>query len=602
MGMKFLRIVWIAPVWGFEIPKLSSDVEFEQWRREIYDAVEDLELSRNGTSRNYITEKVEKIVASFFADAASRIACAACKVGIEAGTKVTKWDWTRKYFIDAINLACTKSAKKPKSVCQGIAHSSGNSVYEILRKLSANSLTKPMACYAFGNLCPMPNINIKRPTFPAKRFTQQAPIPGARYKRILHLSDLHYDRFYEEGAEANCNKPICCQRDSNSDIKDKTIKQPASKWGEYTCDANKLMLTSMLRKARSLYNYDMVFFTGDLPAHDMWKESYERTMGTEKEALDLLKQHFEGTPVYPVIGNHESIPVNQFPFRHMSPNGFYLYKFMAEQFKSWLGPKQLQMVQNVGYYSFDHSPALKVMVLNTNLYYTYNYFVLLNPANPDPNGMFSWMIQELQRAEDLGQKVYIAGHIPPGSTDFYQHWSESYHRIIERYAHIISSQFFGHLHTDEFEVFYNSTTKNKDTAISTAYLAPSMSTMNGINPSFRVYIVDAQTHQVVDYVQYYADLKMKHLWMDDMDWRPLYSARHAYSFGNPQHSSLTPAFWHTATELMDRSPQNFITYHRNLNANGKPQPTCDAACRKRTICTLRAGKSKDNCAEVIPFS
>lgn len=317
--MRVWGIFYIASVLGLHVPKLATDKDFRQWKLEVLDAVDDLEISRNGTSRNQAIEKIEKVVASFFVDAKPAVSCSACEVGIETGTKVARMDWTREHFVKAIQTACTKASKKPKSVCHGIAHSSGKSVYEILRRMDATKLTKPMACYAFGNLCPMPAIDLRRLPLPPKRYVHQPPKPQTRYKYILHLSDLHYDRFYEEGAEAKCDKPICCQQDSNSDVADKTIKQPAGKWGEYTCDANKLLLNSMLRKASSLYDYDMVFFTGDLPAHDMWKEAYDRTFGTEQQAYDIIKQHFPATTVYPVIGNHESIPVNQFPFQQMAP-------------------------------------------------------------------------------------------------------------------------------------------------------------------------------------------------------------------------------------------------------------------------------------------
>ncbi|KAI0221359.1 hypothetical protein L0F63_002569 [Massospora cicadina] len=586
---------------GYQQLQFRNRDEFEFWQRQVFDAVEELELSRNGTSRNFITERISKIVSAFFVSAKDKFACSACEVGIEAGSKVIRWDWTRAYVVGAIQNACMKVANKPASVCNGIAYSSGNAAYDILRRMEVTKITKPMACYAIGNLCPMPTLRIDRhPLPPRQRIQMPRPSPAA-HLRILHLSDLHYDREYVEGAEADCNKPICCQLDSNSDVSNKRIKRPASKWGEYTCDASKAMLMSMLNRASAMYNYDMVLFTGDLPAHDMWKEAEHRSKATEQEAFQLIKRYFNSTPIYPTIGNHESVPLNQFPFKPMSPNGFYLYKFMAEQWSGWLGPDQLKRVSDVGYYSVNHSDRLKILVLNNNLFYTYNYYALLDPTNPDPNGMFSWMISELQGAEAAGQRVYIASHIPPGSTDFYQHWSDSYHRIIERYAHLLSAQFYGHLHTDEFEVFYAGDRKTEASAINTAYLAPSMSTMNGINPSFRVYTVDAASYEVVDYVQYYADLKYRHLWKDDMDWQPLYTARTAYGFNDP-HPTLTPAFWHRVTARMESNNTLFDTYHHHKTARGAISTPCDAACRSRTICTLRAAKSKDNCALVVPFS
>lgn len=51
---------------------------------------------------------------------------------------------------------------------------------------------------------------------------------------------------------------------------------------------------------------------------------------------------------------------------------------------------------------------------------------------PDPNGELAWLAAELQKAEDSGEKVYILGHVPPGSIDAAPTWSHNFNRIINR--------------------------------------------------------------------------------------------------------------------------------------------------------------------------
>lgn len=348
-------------------------------------------------------------------------------------------------------------------------------------------------------------------------------------------------------------------------------------------------------------------FTGDVPAHDTWKESIKRSEKSESEAYKMISSHFSPSKshIYPVIGNHESVPLNQFPFSgKMHGKRFFLYDFVADEWKDWLPSPQIDSIKKAGFYSIQHSKDLKVLVLNNNFFYTYNCYALLDPRNPDPNGMFKWMISELQEAEKNGTKVYIASHVPPGSTDFYQHWSESYHRIIERFSDTIPGQFYGHLHTDEFSVFYSSPNKSQKTAISNAYLAPSMSTMNGINPSFRVYKVDGATYEIVDYTQYYTDLKKKANWKDDVEWEVMYTPREAYGFGTNENNfpTLNPTFWHRATEQLEINEKKFQTFYQYFNAKGRKQKDCDKKCQEIFICALRAGKSKDNCTPIEPFS
>ena len=39
------------------------------------------------------------------------------------------------------------------------------------------------------------------------------------------------------------------------------------------------------------------------------------------------------------------------------------------------------------------------------------------PQSPDPNSILSFLVDELQAAEDAGQRAWIFGHVPPGVSD-----------------------------------------------------------------------------------------------------------------------------------------------------------------------------------------
>lgn len=34
---------------------------------------------------------------------------------------------------------------------------------------------------------------------------------GAPSFKVLHLSDTHFDPYYAEGSNADCNEPLCCR-------------------------------------------------------------------------------------------------------------------------------------------------------------------------------------------------------------------------------------------------------------------------------------------------------------------------------------------------------------------------------------------------------
>lgn len=57
-----------------------------------------------------------------------------------------------------------------------------------------------------------------------------------------------------------------------------------------------------------------------------------------------------------------------------------------------------------------------------------------------------------------------------------------------RYEHVITGQFYGHTHWDEFEVFYDN--KEFKRAVGVAYIAPSITPWKDCNPAYRIYHVD----------------------------------------------------------------------------------------------------------------
>jgi len=103
-------------------------------------------------------------------------------------------------------------------------------------------------------------------------------------------------------------------------------------------------------------------------------------------------------------------------------------------------------------YSIVNPHGIKIITLNTDMYYRNNFYAFLHAANPDFSGMFSFLIEELQKAEDAGQRVYIMGHVLSGwdGTNPLPNGSDMLYQIVERYSpHVIAGVFFGHTHEGE---------------------------------------------------------------------------------------------------------------------------------------------------------
>ena len=74
--------------------------------------------------------------------------------------------------------------------------------------------------------------------------------------------------------------------------------------------------------------------------------------------------------------------------------------------------------------------------------------------------------------------------------NFIGRWSHEYNRIVRRFRNTIAGQFFGHTHHDEFQVFFKNATSEE--AVSLAYLAPSETSVDGLNPAYRIYEIDGK--------------------------------------------------------------------------------------------------------------
>jgi sphingomyelin phosphodiesterase len=112
---------------------------------------------------------------------------------------------------------------------------------------------------------------------------------------------------------------------------------------------------------------------------------------------------------------------------------------------------------NYGRYATEVESGLTVISLQTNYcnrqnLYLYNDYI--TNGIYDPAGQLAWLVEQLQAAEDAGTKVHIIGHVPSGHSDCIPTWGDQFYQIVNRYEYTITGLFYGHRHTDSFEMFY----------------------------------------------------------------------------------------------------------------------------------------------------
>lgn len=303
--------------------------------------------------------------------------------------------------------------------------------------------------------------------------------------------------------------------------------------------------------------------------------------------------------VYATAGNHEMHPSNAYaPLKAESEN--FVYSLLSSTWTQWIGAAASTSTSQRGVYSASYDKGqLRVISLNTNMWYTQNYWLYTNDMTPDPDGQIDWLAAELDDAEKSGCRVYIIGHMAPGDNDAFHDQSHYLDQVFNRYSDTIAGMFFGHTHLDEFQVSYSDySAPSAENARAVSYIAPSLTPTSG-HPSFRVYLVDPETFAVLDAETWIADMDNPSF-QEKPTWTKLYSAKEAYAPHLPATAELSPAVWHNITVAMETEPSLLISYF-SYKTRGWADPeeeTCDEEeCRAKEICKLRGGRAENNCNE-----
>lgn len=100
-----------------------------------------------------------------------------------------------------------------------------------------------------------------------------------------------------------------------------------------------------------------------------------------------------------------------------------------------------------------------------------------------------WLHDTLAEAERTGERVHLLGHVPANDVSCLSAWNLEYVRIVRRFAHIISGQFYGHTHRDEFSIVYEGSPSTA--ALNVAWTGGSATSFVGLNSNYRLYYLDS---------------------------------------------------------------------------------------------------------------
>jgi sphingomyelin phosphodiesterase len=222
---------------------------------------------------------------------------------------------------------------------------------------------------------------------------------------------------------------------------------------------------------------DFIIWTGDNPSHTEYKiENQDEAINITRIFSNMLiekNQEYNLTiPVYPVLGNHEKFPIDQFfPFDTNTENPLLIK--IASSWKNFLIEEAYNSFIKYGYYTQKHlNTNLRIICYNSLLIDILNFYLL--KSTNDPNGQLIWLENTLKKAEKDNEIVYLIGHIPIADVTFNSESSKRYQILLDRYSNIIRGNFAGHTHFDEVKVMRSYYKSEETTGI--IYIAPSLTT------------------------------------------------------------------------------------------------------------------------------
>jgi len=225
--------------------------------------------------------------------------------------------------------------------------------------------------------------------------------------------------------------------------------------------------------------------------------------------------------------------------------------------------------------------------------------------------MLRFLTDELQDAEDSGDRVWIIGHVLSGwdGTNPLENPTNLFYQIVDRFSpHVVANIFFGHTHEDQFSIFYanNATSISAQTAQSVAWIGPSITPLTNLNSGFRVYEVDTGTFEILDAHTWSSDVStypsLDHQTVHGPSYSFEYSTRDAYGqniTGWSPNDPLNATWWHLVTEQFEQNPAQVQVFTTHQGKGSILSPPCTtSACVAAKICYMRSGSAsiaKQNC-------
>lgn len=388
--------------------------------------------------------------------------------------------------------------------------------------------------------------------------TQQARA-GQAAARVLMVSDIHFDPFRDPAkVEQLVAAPVgkwaailSTAPSADHEERAAALNKTCSMRGSDT--DYPLFASSRRAMKENAAGAKFIAVSGDLLAHG-FSCKYNATVAhataagysafaakTLEFVMAELRGAFPGVPVYATLGNNDSGCGDY----RVDAGGAFLRAIAPALTADVSAPEKRQALRDEmagGYYSVDLPAPLKrtrLLVVN-DVFMAPNYATCGGKTDPAPAAkQIAWLRSRFAQARREHERVWVMAHIPPGIDPYSTIKkmtnicagaapvtfldSAALPDVIAQFGDVVRLAIFAHTHMDELRLLRASKSgaESKPVAVK---IIPSISPVDGNNPSFVVASVDAASAILSDY-QVIAASNQSGV---DAQWREEYDFDRAY--------------------------------------------------------------------------
>ena len=340
----------------------------------------------------------------------------------------------------------------------------------------------------------------------------------------LFVSDIHFDPFHDPARVRQLVSAPVGQWSSILSRPPSSSQPQAFTALQQTCQARgvdtpETLLRSGLSAMRARQpDAKFMLVSGDLVAHEFscryttlfphatpadYQSFVEKTI---RYVVGQLRSSFPRIPIYVALGNNDSFLADT-------------ARIIATGLPASDRAVEIQDFSQAGNYSLTMGPPMqhaRLIVLD-DLFLSKDYRSCTGESDSAPaDAEIAWLRNQLAKARQAGQKVWIMGHIPTGVDPYatarrlgamcgHVHpvlflSSKKLADLLIEYADIVRLGVFAHTHMDEIRLLRPEHGSQESTSPAVVIkMVPSISPVDGNDPSFTIARVDPSTATLRDY-------------------------------------------------------------------------------------------------------